>query len=74
VLIIDDNFLIAERLSRLVRSEDGLGVEPATTWQGACAFIRGRPVLAGPAAARGEARRIPRRALATRASEAFGTA
>jgi DNA-binding response OmpR family regulator len=42
VLIVGDNFLIAEQLSRLVQDEGGLVVGPAATSQMACALIVSR--------------------------------
>lgn len=44
VLIVEDNFLIAEQLSRLVQDEGAEVVGPVATSQMACALIRSRPL------------------------------
>lgn len=44
VLIVEDNFLIAEQLRRLVQDEGGEVVGPVATSQRACALIRSGPL------------------------------
>lgn len=44
VLIVEDNFLVAEQLSRLVQEEGAEVVGPAATSRTACALIRSSPL------------------------------
>lgn len=44
VLIVEDNFLIAEQLSRLIQDEGAEVVGPVATSQRACALIRSGPL------------------------------